>query len=95
MQFMRIENGGKLRIEEDTKPLNRPRITDGCIFSVTDIPETLTVIDSAVNLMLLFKNQSDIERLKDPAIVNAIFPQNPARIEALGLMALIAPFIWG
>ena len=52
----------------------------------------------AQQLLRLYKSQSGIERnfgfLKDPVIVNSIFLKRPHRIEALGLVLLIALLIW-
>ncbi len=65
---------------------------------ITNIPKTHEKIGPAEGIPRLYKEQIGIERdfgfLKDPAIVNAIFLKNPVRIEALGLILVIAPVIW-
>ena len=70
----------------------------GCFVLITNISETHEEIGPAEGILRLYKEQIGIERdfgfLKDPAIVNAIFLKNPARIEALGLILVIALLIW-
>ena len=94
----RIEYGVTLRIEEDPEKLKGPRMEAGCFVLITNIPEAHEEIGPAEGLMRLYKEQIGIERdfgfLKDPAIVNAIFLKNPSRIEALGLILVIALLIW-
>ena len=94
----RIEYGVTLRIEEDPEKLRGPRMEAGCFVLITNISETHEEIGPAEGILRLYKEQIGIERdfgfLKDPAIVNAIFLKNPARIEALGLILVIALLIW-
>jgi len=94
----RIEYGVTLRIEEDPEKLKGPRMEAGCFVLITNISETHEEIGPAEGILRLYKEQIGIERdfgfLKDPAIVNAIFLKNPARIEALGLILVIALLIW-
>jgi transposase len=53
---------------------------------------------SAEQILRTYKEQHGIEKnfgfLKDDAIVNALFLKTPERIEALGLILLIALLIW-
>lgn len=94
----RVEFAVSLRIEQDPEKLKRPRMEAGCFVLITSVPEAAEEIGSPEGLLRLYKDQIGIERnfgfLKDPAIVNAIFLKNPARIEALGLILLIALLIW-
>ena len=94
----RVEHVLSLRIEEDPEKMKRPLMEAGCFVLITNVPETAEEIGSPEGLLRLYKEQIGIERnfgfLKDPAIVNAIFLKNPGRIEALGLVLLIALLIW-
>jgi len=94
----RVEFALSLRIEEDPEKLEGPRMEAGCFVLITSVPKTAEEIGSPEGLLRLYKDQIGIERnfgfLKDPAIVNAIFLKNPARIESLGLILLIALLLW-
>ncbi len=94
----RVEFALSLRIEEDPEKLEAPRMEAGCFVLITSVPKTAEEIGSPEGLLRLYKEQIGIERnfgfLKDPAIVNAIFLKNLARIEALGLILLIALLLW-
>jgi transposase len=53
---------------------------------------------SASEVLAAYKEQHGMEQnygfLKDPQIVNALFLEKPERIEALGLILLLALLIW-
>ncbi len=53
---------------------------------------------SSFELLRLYKEQHSIEQnfgfLKDPLIVNALFLKSPQRIEALGLVLVLALMVW-
>ena len=89
----------QVKIEEDDKAIAPLRLEAGCFVLITNLsgPE-FTTQWPAVELLRLYKSQSGIERnfgfLKDPVIVNSIFLKTPHRIEALGLVLLIALLIW-
>ena len=93
-----IDYGVILRVEPNPEKLKGPRMEAGCFVLITNIPETDAVIGSAKALLSLYKKQTRIERsfgfLNGPAIVNAAFLKTPARVEALGLILLIAQLIW-
>ena len=74
----------------------------GCFVLITNVPpegppgsplpyDGKTVLEA-------YKDQHGIERnfgfLKDPVIVNSLFLKRPERIEALGLVLLIALLLW-
>jgi len=88
-----------VNIVENTQAVAPLRMKAGCFVLVTNL-STPEFIDQwpADELLRLYKSQSGIERnfgfLKDPVIVNSIFLKRPRRIEALGLVLLIALLIW-
>ncbi len=53
---------------------------------------------SSRELLTIYKDQHMVERnfgfLKDPVFVNALFLKSPRRIEALGLILVLALLIW-
>ena len=75
------------------------RTKAGCFVLITNLstPKFITRWPAG-ELLRLYKSQSGIEQnfgfLKDPVIVNSIFLKRPRRIEALGLVLLIALLIW-
>jgi transposase len=75
------------------------RTKAGCFVLVTNLSTSKFISQwPAGELLRLYKSQSGIEQnfgfLKDPIIVNSIFLKTPRRIEALGLVLLIALLIW-
>jgi transposase len=53
---------------------------------------------SARDILTIYKDQHGTEQnygfLKDPVIVNSLFLKKPERIEALGLILLLALLLW-
>jgi transposase len=89
----------KVNILEDTKTVMPLRMKAGCFVLITNLVEPEFIAKwPAPELLRLYKRQSGIEQnfgfLKDPVIVNSIFLKRPHRIEALGLVLLIALLIW-
>ena len=89
----------RVNIEQDTKAIAPVRIKAGCFVLVSNLSDAKLIAQwPAPELLRLYKSQSGIERnfgfLKDPVIVNSIFLKRPHRIEALGLVLLIALLIW-
>lgn len=70
----------------------------GCFVLITNVPKEGD--DSASSKIILekYKEQNGIERnyrfLKDPVIVNDLFLKKPERIEALGMILLMAVLVW-
>jgi transposase len=74
----------------------------GCFVLITNVPlegpPGSAVPYDGKTLLEAYKDQHGIERnfgfLKDPVIVNSLFLKRPERIEALGLILLIALLLW-
>jgi len=89
----------RVTIAQDDQAVAPLRVKAGCFVLVTNL-STPEFVEQwpATELLRLYKSQSGIERnfgfLKDPVIVNSIFLKRPHRIEALGLVLLVALLIW-
>jgi len=85
-------------IREDQPLIERRRAQAGCFVLLSNVPKTGDAAYDAEKILTSYKEQHGIEKnfgfLKDDAIVNAIFLKTPARIEALGLILLLALLIW-
>ena len=70
----------------------------GCFVLLTNVPTTGDVAHSARDILAVYKEQHGTEQnygfLKDPVIVNSLFLKKPERIEALGLILLLALLLW-
>ena len=70
----------------------------GCFVLITNEPFESEGGMSSLELLRLYKDQHSIEQnfgfLKDPLIVNALFLKSPKRIEALGLILVLALMVW-
>jgi len=89
----------QVKIVEDAQAVMPLRLQAGCFVLITNLSEPEFISQwPAHELLRLYKSQSGIEQnfgfLKDPVIVNSIFLKTPQRIEALGLVLLIALLIW-
>jgi len=89
----------QVEIEPDEIAVAPLRMKAGCFVLITNL-STSELIEKwpPHEVLRLYKSQSGIERnfgfLKNPVIVNSIFLKKPRRIEALGLVLLIALLIW-
>ena len=90
--------GLELRCQEDQGAIERAREHSGCFVLLTNVAAEGEDAYSAAQVLRTYKEQHGIEKnfgfLKDDAIVNALFLKTPERIEALGLILLIALLIW-
>jgi transposase len=70
----------------------------GCFVRLTNVPTAGDMAHSAREVLRAYKAQHGIEQnfgfLKDPLIVTSLFLKNPERIEALGVVCLLALLIW-
>jgi transposase len=70
----------------------------GCFVLLTNVPTVGEMAHQAGDVLRAYKEQHGIEQnfgfLKDPLIVNSLFLKKPERIEALGLVLLLALLIW-
>ncbi|NWH04062.1 IS1634 family transposase [Desulfobacter latus] len=88
-----------VNIEEAAEKIEKLRLEAGCFVLITNVPtQNKDQNWTGEDLLRLYKEQDGIEKnfgfLKDPAIVNAIFLKKPERIEALGLILLLALLLW-
>ena len=70
----------------------------GCFVLLTNVSTAGDLAHSAGEVLTVYKEQHGTEQnygfLKDPVIVNSLFLKKPERIEALGLVLLLALLIW-
>jgi transposase len=70
----------------------------GCCGLLTNVPTAGELAHSARDILTVYKEQHGTEQnygfLKDPVIVNSLFLKKPERIEALGLILLLALLLW-
>jgi len=85
---MRLQTERIARLEEEA----------GCFVLLTNVPTTGDLAQSAREILTVYKDQHGTEQnygfLKDPVIVNSLFLKKPERIEALGLILLLALLLW-
>jgi transposase len=81
-----------------TERLVRMKEEAGCFVLLTNVPTAGALAHSARDILTVYKDQHGTEQnygfLKDPVIVNSLFLKKPERIEALGLVVLLALLIW-
>src|SRR3989442_7917562 len=69
-----------------------------CFVLLTTVPTQGEMAHSAGEVLRAYKEQHGVEQnfafLKDPVIVNSLFLKKPERIEALGLVLLLALLLW-
>src|SRR4029434_2638246 len=70
----------------------------GCFVLLTNVPTEGEMAHSAGQVLRAYKEQHGVEHnfafFKDPVIVNSLFLKKPERIEALGLVLLLALLLW-
>jgi transposase len=88
----------KPTIRLDTERISRREDEAGCFVLLTNVPTAGDLAHSARDILTVYKEQHGTEQnygfLKDPVIVNSLFLKKPERIEALGLVLLLALLIW-
>ena len=88
----------KTTISPQTERIARLEEEAGCFVLLTNVPTAGDLAHSARALLTVYKDQHGTEQnygfLKDPVIVNSLFLKKPERIEALGLMLLLALLLW-
>jgi len=85
-------------VTEDQAAVARLRELAGCFVLLSNVPlEGEGAIDG-VGLLRTYKGQygveSDFAFLKDPLVVNDVFLKTPSRIDALGMVFIIALMVW-
>jgi transposase len=90
--------GLKATLHERTEVIARKAQETGCFVLLTNVPTQGEMAHRAGDVLRAYKEQHGVEQnfafLKDPVIVNSLFLKKPERIEALGLVLLLALLIW-
>jgi transposase len=93
-----LRYGLRVTIHERAEVIARKMQETGCFVLLTNVPTEGAIAHSAREVLRAYKEQHGIEQnfgfLKDPLIVNSLFLKKPERIEALGLVCLLALLIW-
>jgi transposase len=88
----------KTTIKPDTERISQREAAAGCFVLLTNVPTAGHLAHSPRDILTVYKEQHGTEQnygfLKDPVIVNSLFLKKPERIEALGLVLLLALLIW-
>jgi transposase len=90
--------GLKISARLNEQAVNRLREEAGCFVLISNTPLKGAGSISSRELLTIYKDQHTVENnfafLKDPVFVNALFLKSPRRIEALGLVLILALLIW-
>ena len=90
--------GLRVTLRERSEVIARKRQEAGCFVLLTNVPTAGEMAHTAGNVLRAYKEQHGIEQnygfLKDPLIVNSLLLKKPERIEALGLVLLLALLLW-
>ena len=86
-------------VTEDVAAVARLRRFAGCSVLLSNVPtEGEGAMDNSTALLRTYKGQygveSDFAFLKDPLVVNDVFLKSPSRIDALGMILIIALMVW-
>jgi len=88
----------KISLKLREQAIARAQKEAGCFVLITNEPEEAAGGLSSKELLTAYQDQHCVEQnfgfLKDPVIVNALFLKSPRRIEALGLILVLALMIW-
>lgn len=90
--------GLQITLHERAEVMARQRAEAACFVLLSNVPTQGDMAHSARELLQAYKNQHGVEHnfafLKDPLIVNSLLLKKPERIEALGLVLLLALLLW-
>jgi transposase len=90
--------GLKVTLHEQAEVIARKVQERGCFVLLTNVPTEGEMAHKAGEVLRVYKEQHGVEQnfafLKDPVIVNSLFLKKPERIEALGLVLLLALLLW-
>src|SRR5262249_45404950 len=90
--------GLQVTLHERSEDITRKIQEAGCFVLLTNVPTQGEMAHSAEEVLRTYKAQHGVEQnfafLKDPVIVNSLFLKKPERIEALGLVLLLALLLW-
>lgn len=97
-KIQRIAYRLKISLQPREQAIARARKEAGCFVLITNEPEEAMGGLGSKELLRAYHDQHSVEQnfgfLKDPVIVNALFLKSPRRIEALGLILVLALMIW-
>lgn len=83
---------------ENSEEIQRLNKMAGCFVLLTSVPAQGDGALTSAAVLRTYKGQygveSDFAFLKDPLIVNDVFLKTPARIDALGMVLIIALMVW-
>jgi transposase len=84
-----------VQVTENKEAIEELQEKAGCFVLLTNVP---TEKKSALEVLKTYKEQDGIEKnfgfLKDPLVTNDLFLKTPSRIEALGLILVLALLLW-
>jgi transposase len=93
-----LRYGLQVTLHERAEVIARKTQETGCFVLLTNVPTAGAMAHRAGDVLRAYKEQHGIEQnygfLKDPLIVNSLFLKKPERIEALGLVLLLALLLW-
>jgi transposase len=93
-----LRYGLQVTLHERAEVIARKTQETGCFVLLTNVPTAGEMAHKAGEVLRAYKEQHGIEQnygfLKDPLIVNSLFLKKPERIEALGLVLLLALLLW-
>jgi transposase len=93
-----LRYGLRVTLQERSEIIARKTQEAGCFVLLTNVPTQGEMAHSAGEVLWAYKEQHGVEQnfafLKDPVIVNSLFLKKPERIEALGLVLLLALLLW-
>lgn len=86
------------QVELDSAAVQREREICGCFVLLTNVPAEGAASMDSRELLKTYKGQYAVETnfafLKDPLVVNDVFLKKPHRIDALGMILIIALMVW-
>jgi transposase len=93
-----LRYGLQVTLHERAEVVARKRQEAGCFVLLTNVPTAGEMAHRAGEVLRAYKEQHGVEQnfafLQDPVIVNSLFLKKPERIEALGLVLLLALLLW-
>jgi transposase len=93
-----LRYGLQVTLQARSEVIARKTQETGCFVLLTNVPTASEMAHQARDVLRAYKEQHGIEQnfgfLKDPLIVNSLFLKKPERIEALGLVLLLALLLW-
>ena len=93
-----LRYGLQVTLHERAEVIAHRRQEAGCFVLLTNVPTVGEMAHRAGEVLRAYKEQHGVEPnfafLKDPVIVNSLFLKKPERIEALGLVLLLALLLW-